>query len=96
MKADLIDDQNVVVEEAIRVPVWTGGAASKWGEVVHVCGIQMIKKRKTPTGSKGGGASDVQAEQGNLWLELPTHHPHEKTVTSSMSQPSIAILGKPR
>ncbi len=56
----------------------------------------MIKKRKTPTGSKGGGASDVQAEQGNLWLELPTHHPHEKTVPSSMSQPVIAILGKPK
>jgi hypothetical protein len=31
VKADPIDDQNVVVEEAIRVPVWTGGAASKWG-----------------------------------------------------------------
>jgi hypothetical protein len=56
----------------------------------------MIKKRQAPTGSKGSAASEVQAAQSNLWLELPTHHPHEKTVPSSMSQPVIAILGKPK
>ena len=32
----------------------------------------------------------------NLWLESPTRHPHEKTAASSMSQPVIAILGKPQ
>jgi len=37
----------------------------------------------------------VQAEQGNLWLEPHTRHPHERTPASSMPQPAIATLRKP-
>jgi len=53
----------------------------------------MIKKRKAPIGSKGGGAPSVQAEQGNLWLEPYACHPH---AVSSTPQPAIATLRKPQ
>lgn len=37
----------------------------------------------------------MQAEQGNLWLEPDTRHPHERTPTSSTPQPA-ATLRKPQ
>ena len=86
----------MVVEEAGRVLVWTGGPASEGQEVVHTRGIQMTKKRKAPTGSKGSRAPSVQAEQGNLWLEPHTRHPYKRTPTSSTPQPASATLRKPQ
>src|SRR5215831_11145151 len=53
----------------------------------------MIKKRKVPTGSESDGAPSGQAEQGNLWLEPHTPHPH---AASSMPQSAPATLRKPR
>ncbi len=56
----------------------------------------MSKKRKAPTGSKGDGASSVQTEQGELWLEPHVRHPQAKTPASSTPQPTIATLRKPQ
>jgi hypothetical protein len=53
----------------------------------------MIKKRKAPTGSKGGGAPSVYAEQGYLWLESHTRYPHAVTPTPQLV---IAPLKKPQ
>lgn len=85
----------MAVEEADRGLVWTCGAAFAGEDVIHVHGIQMIKKRKAPTGSKDGGAPSVQGEQGDLWLEPHTSHPDERTPASSTAQPTIATLRKP-
>ena len=63
---------------------------------LHARGIEMIKKRKAPTGSKGGGAPSAHAEQGNLWLEPHVHHLHARTPASSTPQPAIATLTKPQ
>src|SRR5688500_4191800 len=87
-----MEAQYVAVEEADRGLVWTCGAAFAGEDVIHARGIQMIKNRKAPTGFKDAGASSVQAEQGNLWLELYTRHLYEKTPTSSMPQPTNATL----
>ena len=86
--------QYVAVEEAGRVLVWTGDAASEGQDVVHARGIEMIKKRKTPTGTKDSRAPSMQAEQRNLWLESDRRHPHERIPTSSMPQPAITTLRK--
>jgi len=56
----------------------------------------MSKKRKAPTGSKGPGASSVQIEQGEFWLEPHVPHPQAKTPASSTPQPTIATLRKPQ
>jgi len=56
----------------------------------------MSKKRKVPTGPKGSSVSTVQAEQGNLWLELQTRYLYERVVASSTPQGALAILKKPQ
>ena len=56
----------------------------------------MIKKRKAPTGSKGGGAPSAHAEQGNLWLEPHVHHLHARTPASSTPRLAITTLKKPQ
>jgi hypothetical protein len=56
----------------------------------------MIKKRKPPTGSQGGGVPSAHAEQGNLWLEPYVHHSHARTPASSTPQPAITTLTKPQ
>ena len=95
MKADRIYAQHVAAEDAGRVLGWTGGTASEVQEVAHARGIQMSKKRKAPTDSKGGGAPSGQAEQGNLWLEPHTRHPHERIVASSAPQPADTLRKPP-
>ena len=82
-----MEAQYVAVEEADRGLVWTCGAAFAGEDVIHAHGIQMIKNRQAPTGFKDAGASSVQAEQGNLWLEPYTRHPYERTPTSSTLSP---------
>src|SRR5206468_11494717 len=42
------------------------------------------------------GASTVQAEQGDLWLQPQVRHPQAKTPASSTAQPTIATLTKPQ
>ena len=65
------------------------------GDGVHTRDIEMIKKRQAPTGSQDSGAPSMQAEQGNLWLEPDTRHPHERTPASSTPQLAV-ILRKPQ
>jgi hypothetical protein len=91
-----MEAQDVAVEEPDRSLVWTCGAAFAGGNVIHAHGIQMIQNRQAPTGSTDAGASSVQAEQGNLWLEPYTLHPYERTPASSMPHPTNATLSNPQ
>ena len=63
---------------------------------LHERGIEMIKKRKAPTGSQGGGVPSAHAEQGNLWLAPHVQHSHARTPASSTPQPAITTLTKPQ
>jgi hypothetical protein len=86
----------VAVEEADRGLIWTCGAAFAGEDVIDAHGIQMIKMRKAPTGSKDGGAPSVQADQGELWLEPHTRHPYDRAPASSTPQPTNATLSTPQ
>src|SRR5262245_39610005 len=63
---------------------------------LYARGIEMIKKCKAPTGSKGDEALSAHAEQGNLWIELPGHHSQARTPASSTPRRAITILKKPQ
>ena len=51
----------------------------------------MIKKRTTPTGSKGDEAPFAYAEQGEFWLEPHVRHAHARTPVSSTPQPATTL-----
>jgi hypothetical protein len=87
--------QDVAVEEARTVFIWTCGAAFAGAEIIHVHGIQMIKKRKAAKGCKDAVATSVQAEQGDLWLEPHTSHPDERTSASPAPQSAATTFRKP-